>query len=173
VAGSAGNEAPPYAILLSHAANGEGPAWRATVEQLPGCEASGETPERAVAQVGEAVERWVGAAKAEGREVPPPRTAPSYSGRLLVRMPRTLHAELSRAADREGTSLNAYIIGALSASISWRRPDAAAKAAAQPPRPEGAGSPPRALSLALKANLIVLAIAAALALALLVSAWRG
>ncbi len=38
----------------------------------------------------------------------------SHSGRLLLRMPPALHAELARAAQREGTSLNAYINGVLS-----------------------------------------------------------
>ena len=69
----------------------------------------------------DAVERWVRDARAEGREVPPPGAAAAHSGKLLVRMPRSLHAELVRASDREGTSLNAYIVAALSASVAWRR----------------------------------------------------
>ena len=43
-------------------------------------------------------------------------TAPS--GRLLLRMPPDLHADLARAAEREGTSLNGYIIGRLTESVS-------------------------------------------------------
>ena len=42
-------------------------------------------------------------------------TAPS--GRLLLRMPPDLHAELARAAEREGTSLNGFIIGSVTASV--------------------------------------------------------
>ena len=45
------------------------------------------------------------------------------SGRLLLRMPRTLHAELARAAEREGTSLNGFITGALASTIGWRGED--------------------------------------------------
>ena len=114
--------------------------------------------------MGDAVERWVREARAAGREVPPPGAAAAHSGKLLVRMPRSLHAELVRASEREGTSLNAYIVAALSASVAWRRPgDAGAPAA----------SPARGLSLALKANLVVLAVAAAVAIALLITAWLG
>ncbi len=47
-----------------------------------------------------------------GRERP---TAPS--GRLLLRMPPGLHGELARAAERDGTSLNGYIITRLAESV--------------------------------------------------------
>jgi antitoxin HicB len=154
-----------YPIVLARAANGDGPGWIATVEELPGCEAQGATPERAAAAMSDAVEEWVREARAEGREVPPPGAAAAHSGKLLVRMPRSLHAELVRASDREGTSLNAYIVAALSASVAWRRPGEADQSGGVPPA--------RGLSLALKANLVVLAIAAAVAIALLITAWQS
>lgn len=44
-------------------------------------------------------------------------TAPS--GRLLLRMPPGLHGELARAAERQGRSLNAYIIASLTDSVGW------------------------------------------------------
>src|SRR5215218_4420908 len=110
-----------YPIVLAQATNGDGPGWIATVEELPGCETRGPTPESAAAGVSDAVERWVREARAAGREIPPPGAAAAHSGRLLVRMPRSLHAELVRASEREGTSLNAYIVAALSASVAWRR----------------------------------------------------
>jgi antitoxin HicB len=149
-------------MVVSCAENGDGPEWIATVEELPGCEAHGPTPERAAAAAADAVERWVRAAEAEGREVPPPGAAAGHSGKLLVRMPRSLHAELVRASEREGTSLNAYIVAALSASVAWRRAPADASATA---------APGRALSRALAVNLIVLLLVAALAVALLIAAW--
>jgi len=154
-----------YAIVLARAANGGGPGWIATVEELPGCQAHGATPESAAAGMGDAVERWVREARAAGRDVPPPGAAAAHSGKLLVRMPRSLHAELFRASEREGTSLNAYIIAALSASVAWRRPGG-------PDQPTGTPAA-RGLSLALKANLAVLALAAAVAIALLITAWLG
>jgi len=46
-------------------------------------------------------------------ERPPASAAPS--GRLLLRMPPDLHAELTRSAEREGKSLNAFITGRLAA----------------------------------------------------------
>jgi antitoxin HicB len=157
-----------YPIVLARAVNGDGPSWIATVEELPGCEAHGATPESAAAAMADAVEQWLREARADGREVPPPGAAAAHSGKLLVRMPRSLHAELVRASDREGTSLNAYIVAALSASVAWRRPGERDESRAAPAA--GAG---RGLSLALKANLIVIALAAAVAIALLVTAWQA
>jgi antitoxin HicB len=160
---------PTYPIVLAHHPNGDGFAWTATVEELPGCEARGDTPESAAAAVRDEVERWVRTARADGREVPPPGAAASHSGKLLVRMPRSLHAELVRASEREGTSLNAYIVAALSASVAWRRSSGTDAPAPGP----SAGRDARGLSLALTANLVVLAIAAVIAVALLLTAWLG
>ena len=173
----AAKHAPPeqapegYAIVLASGSNGAGATWTATVEELPGCEAHGPTPARAAAAAQEAVDRWIQAARADGREVPPPGAAAAHSGRLLVRMPRSLHGELVRASEREGTSLNAYIVAALAASVAWRRPGQATG--------ESTGAAPaasrtsRGISAALVANLVVLAIAAAVAIALLITAWQG
>ncbi len=165
----AAKEAAPeeaYPIVLASTANGGRPSWSATVEELPGCQAHGATPESAAAAVQEAIERWIEDARAEGREIPPPGAAAAHSGRLLVRMPRSLHAELVRASEREGTSLNAYIVAVLSASVAWRRPGEPAGEPVERP-------PARGLSMALTANIVVLAIAAVIAIALLITAWLG
>lgn len=42
------------------------------------------------------------------------RTGNDYSGRLLLRMPKTLHQRLAEAAEKEGVSLNQYIVFLLS-----------------------------------------------------------
>ncbi len=88
----------------------------------------------------------------------PAKDEASHSGRLLLRMPPALHAELARAAQREGVSLNAYITGALS-DAHEARPE---------PEPER-GS--RLLRVAVIADLVLVAVAAAVAIALLLVAW--
>jgi HicB family len=67
-----------------------------------------------------------------------PDTTTSHSGRLLVRMPGTLHAELAREADREGVSLNSFIVAALSGAVGWRGDPAARPAGASGPAASGA-----------------------------------
>ena len=86
------------------------------------------------------------------------------SGRLLVRMPRTLHAELTRAAEQEGVSLNGLIVGALASSVGWR------DGARDRVRSERSS---RLIPLALVVNLAVVTVTAVIAIGLLIVAWRG
>ena len=44
--------------------------WVAEVPSLPGCVSQGETRDEALANVREAIEAWIAAAKALGRSVP-------------------------------------------------------------------------------------------------------
>ena len=105
-------------------------------------------------------------------EEPQPQQQNTHSGRLLVRMPQSLHAELARVAEHEGVSLNTLITGALASSVGWRDGSvdglAAVDAGAQDDRP--APKRPRWTSIALAANLVVVVLAAAVAIVLLVVA---
>jgi RNA polymerase sigma-B factor len=145
-----------------------GGGWSAQVEELPGCTAEGATAEAAAAGIEEAMRRWVKAAEAEGREIPKPRSVASHSGRLLVRMPQSLHAQLARIAEREEVSLNQFITGALAAAVSWRGSGNAA-----PPSPAPSEQSEQRASYmrrALLANVLLLGLIAVLAVALLVVA---
>src|SRR4051812_8639766 len=121
----------PYAIALSRG-EGEEP-WLAQVDDLPGCEARGRSPEEAAARVQDAMTDWIATALADGKAVPTPRQ--ELSGRLLVRMPRTLHADLARAASREQVSLNQFITAVLSSAVAWRRESEPALRASPLPAP--------------------------------------
>jgi RNA polymerase sigma-B factor len=102
-----------------------------------------------------------------------PEQAPTHSGRLLVRMPPSLHAELARAAEHEGVSLNTFITNALAGAVGWRH-GAAGDGPPAPAGPEDTGTPgaaPRWTSIALAANFAIVAVLAVLAIVLLVTAW--
>ena len=106
--------------------------WVAEIPDLPGCVADGETPDEAVASIQEAKRLWIEARLENGHQVPEPTDARGYSGRLLLRMPKSLHRRLATQSRREGTSLNMYIVSLL----SGRSPDTAAEhlAVAEEPR---------------------------------------
>jgi RNA polymerase sigma-B factor len=122
-----------------------------------------------------------GAHRAEAQEAGSEAQSSSHSGRLLVRMPQTLHAELAAAAEREQVSLNQFITGALAAAVRWRQPsrNGAAQATPDPPArgveplpgPDPARRSTRMLSLALTVNAVLVAIAAVVAIGLLIAAW--
>ena len=155
----------PYHIELVKSDATDG-GWTAHVEELPGCVAEGATPEEAAAAVNVAMRDWIANAKASGREIPKPRSAASYSGRLLVRMPQSLHAELARAAERDEISLNQFITGSLASAVQWRGSgtDHVVPSAAAPERRA------REVRRALLVNVWLLALIAVLAVVLLVIA---
>lgn len=110
-----------YPIRIRPLSDEDGGGWLAEVPDLPGCMSDGETPEEALLNVQDAIQEWIAAAAEMGREVPSPRPNgddAEYSGRLSLRMPKSLHAELVRSANREGVSVNQYVLYLLSAAQS-------------------------------------------------------
>jgi RNA polymerase sigma-B factor len=96
------------------------------------------------------------------------------SGRLLLRMPRTLHAELARAAEREGTSLNQFITSALSRTVGMSPDDDGAPApAAGAMETSARNGQSRVIAAALVANAVVIGLAAVAAIVVLVVALLG
>ena len=92
------------------------------------------------------------------------KRAGTHSGRLLLRMPEALHADLARASERAGVSLNAYINDALAESVG-KRPTQARPTAAT-------GGRRRFLERLLAINLVVVATVGALVVVLLVQTIR-
>ena len=94
---------------------------------------------------------------------------PSFSGRLLLRMPPALHAEVSRKAELERVSLNQFITTAVAEAVGWNGDgERGGERDERWPRISR-----RTMAFALAANLVVVTIAGVVALALLVAAWRG
>jgi hypothetical protein len=100
--------------------------------------------------------------EAQGR-----KRAGTHSGRLLLRMPESLHAELARASERAGLSLNAFINDALATAVGRRD---ATPPVAQRGRAERGRR--RFVERLLVANLVVVAGVGVLAIVLLVQALR-
>jgi antitoxin HicB len=112
----------PYAIVVVHDADEDGNSgWVAEVEELPGAFSQGRTAEEAVERVRDAMRDWIAVALEDGAAIPEPRAAADFSGRFIVRVPSSLHADLVRSADREGVSLNQFVTGALAGAVGWPR----------------------------------------------------
>jgi predicted HicB family RNase H-like nuclease len=169
-------ELPYHIALVRDDAGGEPESWTARVEELPGCEARDETAHGAARAISKAMEDWVAAALEKGAAVPEPRRTPSQSGRLLLRIPQGLHAELAHKADREEVSLNGLITGMLAGAVGWQREGVSEEDASGPlgeaPRSQAADRS-RFLPVAIIANIVVVALAALAAIALLVLAWQN
>ncbi|AEV15180.1 hypothetical protein TCCBUS3UF1_1300 [Thermus sp. CCB_US3_UF1] len=88
--------------------------FTALLPDLEGCVSVGETEEEALANLEEARQLWIETAYEHGDEIPLPSSAKEYSGRILVRMPKSLHRRLDEEARAEGVSLNQFIVSLLS-----------------------------------------------------------
>lgn len=153
--------APSYRISLARAGEGAGAPWLAEVDDLPSSAAQGATPE-------EAVRRAWAAAGLGGNEGSQSKKAAQHSGKLLVRMPATLHDELARAAEREGVSLNQLITGVLAGAVEWGTDEERIRLQGQASAAGG-----RVTRMALLANFVVVVVAAIAAITLLVIAWQN
>lgn len=83
---------------------------------LPGCSAHGSTVSEAYEGAQKAKGEWLRVTLEQRLPVPKPSKARDYSGRILVRLPASLHATLADRARINGASLNQYIVHLLSAS---------------------------------------------------------
>ena len=101
------------------------------------------------------------------------RESATPSGRLLLRMPRTLHGALTEAAEREGTSLNQFITGTLASAIGWNGDGSLAGGPARHRPGVAAEESPqsRRLFYLLVANAVAVGLAGLGAIAILLLAW--
>jgi HicB family len=104
--------------------------------------------------------------------------AGTHSGRLLLRMPEELHAELARASESKGVSLNAFITATLASAVGWRDGAGAAgggraRSRKRAASPSVEAAPRRRLvERLLVVNLIVVGAVGLAAIVLLVQAIR-
>ena len=100
----------PYRVEVTPDEEG---GYNTAIRELKGCVAFGETVEEAYSALEEVKRVWLETALARGWRIPVPRRA-DYSGEFRVRLPKSLHAELARLAEAEGTSLNQLVVAFLS-----------------------------------------------------------
>ena len=104
----------PYArILIPDELGG----YSAEILEFPGCFAQGETADETMQALDRAAESWIKAALDQGQEIPAPFTNQGYSGRVALRLPRSLHRKAVQFAERDGTSLNQFLVSAIAARV--------------------------------------------------------
>ena len=104
----------PYNINIQKINDESGEYYYAKVMELDGCQSDGDTIDEAYKNILDAMEGYIETKLANNQEVPLPYGSEQYSGKFLVRLPKTLHKSLAMAAQREGVSLNQYALYKLS-----------------------------------------------------------
>jgi len=104
----------PYHIVIQHINDESGSYYFATVREFDGCMSHGDTYAKAFENIQDAMKGWIEAKLEGGFAVPDPIDDNQYSGKFVLRIPKSLHARLAMEAEQEGVSLNQYALYRLS-----------------------------------------------------------
>jgi predicted RNase H-like HicB family nuclease len=95
--------------------------WFVRIKELPGCMSQGETPQEAITQIEEALVLWLEAALEANRPIPEPKPDADFSGKFIVRLPKSLHRKAVEQAEMEGVSLNQWVLSVVAEAVGQER----------------------------------------------------
>lgn len=104
----------PYMRVLVPEDDG---SYRAEIYEFPGCIAVGDTVAEALSSLEEVAQSWIKSEQARGNRIPEPLEDNEYSGKLVLRMPRSLHRRAAIAAEYEKVSMNQLIVTAVASYL--------------------------------------------------------
>jgi predicted RNase H-like HicB family nuclease len=109
--------ARPYSRILIP---DDGGGFSAEVLEFPGCFSEGGSADEAYANLERAAESWLLACLETGKAIPEPLTNYEVSGKFALRLPKSLYTRASKAAARDGVSLNQFITSAVAERLGAR-----------------------------------------------------
>jgi antitoxin HicB len=107
----------PYARIVVPEEDG---TFRGEILEFPGCIVTGDTPSEALNSLEEVASAWLESALEHHQPIPEPIEKIKFSGRLVLRLPKSLHKKAVRLAERDGVSLNQFIVTSLAEHIGER-----------------------------------------------------
>ena len=109
-----------YSRVLKPAEEG---GYTAEILEFPGCVTEGETVQEAFENLEDAARGWLEAVIELGQNVPEPVAEAEYSGKIVLRLPRSLHGAAANLAERESVSLNTFLATAIAERVgAFARP---------------------------------------------------
>jgi predicted HicB family RNase H-like nuclease len=114
------SDASEYRITVQRRETEDGMLFEGTVTEFPDVAVYSESAEEAYQEVLDVIEGLRELFDKHGREMPLPMSPKAdYSGRFIVRVPKSLHRNLAETAELEGVSLNQYVVSVLSAAPAF------------------------------------------------------
>jgi predicted HicB family RNase H-like nuclease len=109
----------PYRIEVVPIRPEEGGGYMATLPEVGrmAITGDGETPEEAIRDLEKQQRERFAEYLAKGVRIPEPAPREEYSGRLMLRMPKSLHRDLAAQARENAVSLNQFVTYLLGKSI--------------------------------------------------------
>ena len=100
---------------------GEDGGFTAGVIEFRGCIAEGDTAAEAMVELEGAMQDWIEECLDSGMAIPEPLQVSDFGGRVLLRLPSSLHQRAVLIADMEGTSLNQLLVTAVASYFGDRK----------------------------------------------------
>lgn len=111
-----------YPFKVETISEEDGGGYVIAYPDLPGCMSDGKTIEETLLNGEDARKAWIQTAYEKSIIVPEPNTViDKFSGRITLRTPKSLHKDLVEQAEKEGISLNQYIVYLLSKEAALHR----------------------------------------------------
>jgi predicted RNase H-like HicB family nuclease len=104
----------PYSRILIPEEEG---GFSAEILEFPGCFSGGDTLEEAMCNLDEAAKSWIEASLELGQEIPEPFANQGFGGKIALRLPKSLHKQAARLAERDGVSLNQFLVSAIAEHV--------------------------------------------------------
>ncbi|WP_313798812.1 type II toxin-antitoxin system HicB family antitoxin [Cytobacillus sp.] len=103
----------PYTFQVKRIIDDGEESYWANVKELDGCHTSADSYEEALNELQLVLTMYIDTKLEHGDPIPEP-VDEEYSGKFNVRVPKSLHKQLSIMAAEEGISLNQYVLYKLS-----------------------------------------------------------
>ena len=104
----------PYSRNITPAEEG---GFVGEIMEFPGCFAEGETPAETFEALERAAKSWIEAALDQGQSIPEPFNNEGFGGKVALRLPRSIHRQAVKMAERDSASLNQFLLAAISTRI--------------------------------------------------------
>ena len=104
----------PYNFIIQRINDERGNYYYGKILELDGCQSTGDSYKEVWENLQEAMEGYIETKLENGFDVPEPVQTENYSGKFVVRLPKSLHFKLAMEAEKEGVSLNQYALYKLS-----------------------------------------------------------
>ena len=98
----------PYTKMIKEVNDESGHYYYGCVLELDGCQSPGDSLEELMVSLNEAMEGYLEVKLENNIPIPMPQQDDNYSGKFIVRLPKSLHKRLSIEASKEGVSLNQW-----------------------------------------------------------------
>ena len=104
----------PYTRILTPNEDG---SYSAEILEFSGCFSDGATANEAIENLNKAARSWVEACLDQGLEIPEPFMNQDFGGKIALRLPKSLHRQAVRYAERDGISLNQFLVSAIAGKV--------------------------------------------------------